>query len=253
MKHKLNKGITLVSLVVTIILIVLLAGITIGLIINNDILKKALLAKDSYLEAANEESKSLEELYSQLLVADTDGSTLGNVDMKTLRTIIQEEVQKATEGATTTPVGTIIAYSVDKVPTGYLKCEGQEVSRTEYAALFEKIGTTYGEGNGSTTFNVPDLRGEFLRGSGTATRDTGSGADVGDHQDPTKHVFVRGGNTSVWISKNGSGNESTFDSEIGVGELGGTSDKFTGTSNANWTEFYTSRPTNTSVLYCIKY
>ena len=48
-------------------------------------------------------------------------------------------------------------------PSGYLKCNGA-VSRTTYADLFAIIGTTHGAGNGSTTFNVPDLRGEFVRG-----------------------------------------------------------------------------------------
>lgn len=49
-------------------------------------------------------------------------------------------------------------------PAGWLKANGATVSRTTYAALFSKIGTTFGTGDGSTTFNLPDLRGEFLRG-----------------------------------------------------------------------------------------
>jgi microcystin-dependent protein len=49
-------------------------------------------------------------------------------------------------------------------PTGWLKCNGAAISRTTYAALYTQVGTTYGVGDGSTTFNVPDLRGEFIRG-----------------------------------------------------------------------------------------
>jgi microcystin-dependent protein len=49
-------------------------------------------------------------------------------------------------------------------PTGWLICNGAAVSRTTYAALFAEIGTTHGAGNGTTTFNLPDLRGEFIRG-----------------------------------------------------------------------------------------
>lgn len=62
------------------------------------------------------------------------------------------------------PAGTIIQSASSVVPTGYLKANGQAVSRSIFARLFRAIGTTYGAGNGSTTFNVPDLRGEFIRG-----------------------------------------------------------------------------------------
>ncbi len=60
------------------------------------------------------------------------------------------------------------------IPTGYLTCNGAAISRTSYAALFAVIGTTYGAGDGSTTFNLPDDRGEFIRGL-----DLGRGVDPG--------------------------------------------------------------------------
>lgn len=72
------------------------------------------------------------------------------------------------------PPGAIISYAGATPPSGYLLCNGQAVSRVTYAALFSNIGTTYGAGDGSTTFNVPDLRGEFLRGL-----DGGRGVDAG--------------------------------------------------------------------------
>jgi phage-related tail fiber protein len=62
------------------------------------------------------------------------------------------------------PTGQIIYVALSSAPTGYLKANGAAVSRTTYAALFTAIGTTFGVGDGSTTFNVPDLRGEFIRG-----------------------------------------------------------------------------------------
>lgn len=65
------------------------------------------------------------------------------------------------------PVGSIIPFGKSTAPTGYLNCDGSAVSRTTYADLFTVIGTTFGVGNGTTTFNVPDLRGIFPRGSGT--------------------------------------------------------------------------------------
>jgi microcystin-dependent protein len=57
-----------------------------------------------------------------------------------------------------------MAYAASTAPTGWLLCDGSAVSRTTYAALFAVISTTWGSGDGSTTFNVPDLRGQFLRG-----------------------------------------------------------------------------------------
>lgn len=62
------------------------------------------------------------------------------------------------------PPGTVIHVAMNTAPTGFLKANGAAISRATYAALFTAIGTTFGSGDGSTTFNVPDLRGEFLRG-----------------------------------------------------------------------------------------
>lgn len=63
-----------------------------------------------------------------------------------------------------TPTGAIMTFAMSAAPAGWLYCNGQQVSRTTYAGLFSVIGTSYGIGNGTTTFNVPDLRGEFIRG-----------------------------------------------------------------------------------------
>lgn len=70
------------------------------------------------------------------------------------------------------PLGSIQPYALDTAPTGWLLCHGQAVSRTTYADLFAAVGTRFGEGDGSTTFNVPDFRGRFLRGL-----DDGAGND----------------------------------------------------------------------------
>ncbi|WP_294240878.1 tail fiber protein [uncultured Chryseobacterium sp.] len=72
------------------------------------------------------------------------------------------------------PPGAIIYMATSTVPNGYLECNGAAVSRTTYPELFNLIGTTYGSGDGSTTFNLPDLRGEFVRGW-----DHGRGLDSG--------------------------------------------------------------------------
>ena len=72
------------------------------------------------------------------------------------------------------PTGAVFCIAVATVPTGYLECNGAAVSRSTYSALFAIIGVQYGAGNGSSTFNLPDLRGEFVRGF-----DNGRGADSG--------------------------------------------------------------------------
>lgn len=62
------------------------------------------------------------------------------------------------------PTGSLLPYAGSTEPSGWLFCFGQEVSRTTYAALFAALGTVYGVGNGSTTFNLPDLRGRIAAG-----------------------------------------------------------------------------------------
>ena len=71
------------------------------------------------------------------------------------------------------PSGTVLYFAGQTAPAGWLKANGAAVSRTAYAALFAAIGTTYGVGDGRNTFNLPDLRGEFIRGW-----DDGRGVDT---------------------------------------------------------------------------
>mgnify|MGYP003140015381 CR=1 FL=1 len=96
------------------------------------------------------------------------------------------------------PSGAVFCIAVASVPSGYLECNGAAVSRTTYAALFAVIGTQYGSGNGSSTFNIPDLRGEFIRGF-----DNGRGVDSGrsvassqSHQHPQHDHAVSASSSS---------------------------------------------------------
>lgn len=70
------------------------------------------------------------------------------------------------------PTGTVDAFGGDTVPAGYLLCDGTAIDRTVYADLFAVVGVRFGTGNGTSTFNIPDLRGRFLRGT-----DGGAGRD----------------------------------------------------------------------------
>jgi microcystin-dependent protein len=77
------------------------------------------------------------------------------------------------------PVGTIMQYAGSSAPTGYFVADGSAVSRTTYSRLFAVIGTTYGVGDGSTTFNLPDMRGRVAVGLGTNADDNTLGANDG--------------------------------------------------------------------------
>lgn len=76
--------------------------------------------------------------------------------------------------AITMPAGAVQPFARSTAPAGWLVCNGQPISRSTYASLFAAIGTTFGAGNGTTTFNLPELRGEFIRGL-----DNGRGVDAG--------------------------------------------------------------------------
>ena len=83
------------------------------------------------------------------------------------------------------PVGQIIAWSgaYNSLPSGYLICDGSAISRTTYAALFAVVGTTHGSGDGSTTFNLPDLQSKFITGASSDPNNSGYsvGAEGGEN------------------------------------------------------------------------
>lgn len=87
-----------------------------------------------------------------------------------------------------TPTGSITQYGGGSAPTGWLFCDGTEVSRTTYAALFSVIGTTFGSGNGSTTFNLPDLKGRVPVGKAV----TGTFSALNNKGGAETHTLVTG-------------------------------------------------------------
>lgn len=95
-------------------------------------------------------------------------------------------VKKTAEAIVTVAPGTVFFVAGSSAPAKSLKANGAAVSRSVYAALFSAIGTTYGDGNGSTTFNLPDLRGEFIRGF-----DDGRGVDAGRQLGSTQDDGMR--------------------------------------------------------------
>lgn len=93
------------------------------------------------------------------------------------------------------PTGAVLPFAGSAPPSLYLICDGSAISRSTYSKLFQVIGTAYGIGDGSTTFNLPDLRWMFLRGAGPHISTTGSGTanSVLNQATFTGHGFNRTG------------------------------------------------------------
>jgi microcystin-dependent protein len=156
------------------------------------------------------------------------------------------------------PVGAVMPFAIDvavpgrSIPTGWLACSGTTVSRTTYAALFAAIGITFGAGNGSTTFTIPDLRGYFVRGSGTNADGTASGA-FGEDQ-----TAYAGANTFSGYVDDG---DSQTGSRGGLTELAINSTYLFKTTSARSQNVSVTvattpgdtRPKNVALLYCIKF
>lgn len=178
---------------------------------------------------------------------------------------IDEETGEIGAKKDATPVGTVISFMGNHAPEGYSSCDGAKYKINEYSKLAELIKTEFGSynyfgGDGTTTFSVPDLRGEFLRGTGTAIRNTGTGGNVGIHQDPTSfpsgygtsgnsaHLFLPYNPNYMYGPKNYD-NISSDSQKTSVFKYDVIEDQ---TYRGN-VGMITTRPTNTAILYCIKY
>lgn len=103
----------------------------------------------------------------------------------------------ATWYAAVDPAGRIEQYGGASAPTGWLECDGSAVNRTTYARLFTAISTTWGVGDGSTTFNVPDFRGRVLVGKGTGTL---AASGVNGDVDTAADTLTVASNNTTWIT-----------------------------------------------------
>lgn len=159
----------------------------------------------------------------------------------------------SSSGFTSNTPGNVSAFAMSSAPSGWLKCNGAAISRTTYSALFASIGTTFGGGNGSTTFNLPDLRGEFIRGWDDG-RGADSGRGFGSYQgDAIRNItgMVKTANERNDHLNNGAFyTNGTASSGTGGGSLGRrvsfNVSRVVPTAADN-------RPRNRALLYCIKY
>jgi microcystin-dependent protein len=142
------------------------------------------------------------------------------------------------------PSGAVFYFAANSAPTGYLEANGAAISRTTYAALFAVVGTTFGSGDGSTTFNLPDLRGEFLRGWDNG-KGTDSGRTFGSFQD---HQLQQHSHTELYNTPS-SGQDQAGS---GSGDNDNTSSRQTSTSGTTGNFGFETRPRNIALLPCIK-
>jgi len=159
------------------------------------------------------------------------------------------------------PAGCIMPFAGTSAPTSWVACDGSAISRSTYATLFAAIGTTWGSGDGSTTFNVPDLRGMFVRGTGTNATGSSSGAvgpSVGTYAADTylnhSHAVTDPGHkhTTAYSAALVSGGGVGINVFTGGGNFD-TSTVTTGlTVNTSTTGGTETKPKNYGVLYIIK-
>ena len=241
-----KTGITLIALIITIIVILILAGVSMNFIFGNEgILNKTQFAVEKYKNSTIDE---------EAIIAKISNSINSNRDDS--EEIVLLKKKKQTKGVN--PTGTIIAFYGNIAPTGYLACDGSSKNVSEYKDLAEFLGVDVST---EIIFNLPNLQGEFLRGAGTNSHTTqGSGGVVREHQDGTEHpsVFLWGGTNFGIYTPNVTGaamnnNTKKIDSNIEAEAYYRQVTNASGESQTGVAASYTSRPTNTSVLYCIKY
>lgn len=180
-----------------------------------------------------------------LEIESIDAYTKSEVDAKLIHKADKENTYTKSEvDAMLTsgiPAGTILAFAGPTAPDGYLVCNGAHIQRNVYTDLFAAIGTTFGAGDGSTTFALPDLRGEFIRGL-----DLGRGIDpsrvLGSYQNPTGiHQEVLNAHYIRHV-----------DDEYGSATF--TESGFSTAASGTWpSKIIRVRPRNIALLYIIKY
>ena len=200
--------------------------------LNNVALTPSSMANgiNNYLPPATEIGRGVIEL------ATTAEVTAGTDDSKA---ITPEALAASLSGlGLTIPAGTISAYAGSTAPSGYLECNGSQQSRTTFADLFSVISTTYGTGDNSTTFNLPDLRGEFIRGL-DSSRGVDIGRNLGSFQSDS---FASHSHTGV------SGNPGTDPARKGGANRVDDTDVYA-TNAVGETE---TRPRNVALMFIIK-
>lgn len=208
----------------------------------------------------------------------TDGTLADNSDSalpteQAVRTFVESKILEFVNNEL---VGSVVSFALETPPVGWLECDGSEVSRTAYAELFAKIGETYGPGDNSTTFVLPDLRGQFVRGwdhgagedsdaASRTDRGDGTGGDTvgtrqadqmqGHKHDDTGHTHLGSlalGNPNAPVTPGGQ-NELRRDANIGTGFADLTNPTDAGTGDGSPRYGSETRSKNVALMFCIKH
>ncbi len=157
---------------------------------------------------------------------------LFNVFSPAKKIIAEEIIPIYNSGTFTAVVGSVQSYSGSTTPTSYLLCNGQAVSRVTYVDLFNVIGTTYGTGNGSTTFNLPNLTGNIVVGHNSSDTDFNILGKTGGAKSITLTTNQIPGHTHAFTGNTATTSSAGSHSHTGV----------------NTSYFYTPRGTGTSEM-----
>lgn len=163
---------------------------------------------------------------------------------------IQSTYVKKSDLSSSTPTGVVQAFAGRTTPQGWLLCDGSAVSRTDYAALYAVIGTTYGAGNGSTTFNLPNLVDKFVEGSATAGTQRNAGLpNITGSITKIMYYSASSATGAFWASNSsnvrqgdGSPHPSTYDYDFNASR-----------SNSIYGKSTTVQPPALTMRYIIKY
>lgn len=144
---------------------------------------------------------------------NTTDPALNDYELNLMQRLIKQDIVGQI-GGDTLPIGSIVKYGVNTPPTNWLLCNGQAISRTIYQDLFDIIGTTYGQGDGFTTFNLPNLTDEDVYYIIKVKQSSGVVATVVDNLNSTSQIDALSANQGKILNEKF--NYSTTEKQIGV-------------------------------------
>mgnify|MGYP002525429258 CR=1 FL=1 len=130
---------------------------------------------------------------------------LNETNVNRMQQLIKQDIQGAVSGDTL-PVGAIMPFGSDTIPENWLLCNGQAVSRTDYQQLFNTIGITFGQGDGFTTFNLPNLKGKVVVGKDSEDTDFDVLGETGGEKEHTLTIDEMPSHTHKLDTRTSAGN-----------------------------------------------
>ena len=177
------------------------------------------IARPDFVNKALRQSSVMAAALAQFGVDNAEEDIDDSMSVESIAEVLSDAISKIIVNSRTP--GEIGTFCFETPPAGWLLADGTEVSRTTYARLFAAIGTTFGAGDGSTTFKLPDLRGEFIRGA-----DFGHGVDpdrvLGSAQGDAIRNITGAFSACGWVTGQGSGAFNKASATINRGSAAGS-------------------------------